>query len=112
MTVVPHNRGLCPENCFGCKVASVGFSATAMPTRKADIADRSSFAKTQEKDIAAYRRLRMEGLQPKATSGAAELESRAASRWEVESGQNLGGNAKVGRALDEIQTAINKGESI
>jgi hypothetical protein len=69
------------------------------------------------KDNEAYRRLRhdkVDGvpLQPKSVKGAAELESRAGSRFEVESGINLGGNAKAGKQYDEIQSLIKAGEKI
>lgn len=111
MTAMPHNQGYCKPDCFGCKAASVSFSATAMPTRS-PIGEQTRFEKTRDKDVSAYKRLRQEGLQPKSTQGAAELESRAASRWEVETGQNLGGNAKIGARHDEIQSAINGGEKI
>lgn len=107
-----HNQGHCKPDCFGCKAASVSVSQTAMPTRKADLVARTQTEKTMNKDIPAYRRLRADGLQPKGTRGAAELESRAASRWEVETGQNLGGNAKLGAKHDELQSAINRGEKI
>jgi len=63
------------------------------------------------KDIAAYKRLRLDGLQPKTTKGAAAVEARADSRWEVETGQMIG-DAKVARQLDEVQSAINKGETV
>lgn len=107
-----HNRGHCKPDCFGCKAASVSISQTAMPTRKADLVARTDTERTMNKDIAAYRRLRADGVQPKATRGAAELESRAASTWEVETGQNLSGDAKVGAKLDDMQSAIKRGETI
>jgi hypothetical protein len=107
-----HNAGMCPENCFGCKAANVGFASSAMPTRKPQVVERKEWEKTTVKDLAAYKRLRQDGLQPKATKGAAELESRAASKWEAETGQNLGGNAKLGAKLDDLQGAVVKGDAI
>ena len=110
MTALPHNQGYCKPDCFGCKVASVGFSASAMPTRSS-VGAQEAYNGTRERDLAAYRRLRKEGLQPKATTGAAAVEQRADSRWEVETGQMIG-NAKVTRMLDEVQSAVKKGETV
>lgn len=109
MTAMPHNSGYCKPDCFGCKVASVSFSSSAMPTRSG-VAEQDRYIKTRHKDVAAYKRLRADGLQPKSTTGAAELESRASSKWEVETGMNLGGNEKIGRRFDEAQSAVAKGE--
>lgn len=63
-------------------------------------------------DVAAYKRLRKDGLQPKSVKGAAALEARADSRWEVETNTTLKGNVKLGKRLDETQAAINRGESV
>jgi len=51
-------------------------------------------------------------LQPKSVKGSARLEARADSKWEVETNTTLRGNTKLGKRLDEIQGAINKGESV
>jgi hypothetical protein len=111
MTAVKHNRGLCPENCFGCKVASTTFAGSAMPTRnEAGNVERET--KKMHRDVAAYRRLRKNGVQPKSVKGAAILEKTAESKWEVETGMSLRGDQKLGKRLDEIQGAINKGESV
>jgi len=64
------------------------------------------------KDVEAYRRLRKNGLQPKSVKGAARLEARADSKWEVETNTTLRGDTKLGKQLDEIQGAISKGESV
>jgi len=111
MTTLRHNTGVCPEGCFGCKVASVAFAASAMPTRsEAGTVERET--KIMHKDVAAYRRLRKNGLQPKSVKGAARLEARADSKWEVETNTSLRGDTKLGKRLDETQAAINKGESV
>ena len=61
------------------------------------------------KDVAAYKRLRKDGLQPKSVKGSATLEQRAGSKFEVETGINLGGDAKVGARYDAAQAAISVG---
>ena len=109
MPNVPHNQGLCPAGCFGCKVASVGFSATAMPTRKGSVTNRGQMESKMEKDVAAYRRLRANGLQPKATKDASIIERTADSKWEVETGQRVP-TAKIGAQLDKIQAGVVAGE--
>jgi len=111
MTAIPHNQGLCIPDCFGCKASSVAFAATAMPTRSTAAATEQA-TKIQHKDVAAYKRLRFNGLQPKSVKGSAALEARANSKWEVETNTSLKGDAKLGRRLDEAQAAINKGESV
>jgi len=111
MTAMPHNMGYCPENCFGCKAASVSMSPSSMPTRSD--AGRINFeTKKAHADVAAYKRLRKDGLQPVSVRGAAELESRAASKWEVNTGKNLGGDAKLGAKYDAAQATISAGGTI
>ena len=110
MTAVRHGMGLCPETCFGCKVASIGFSSTAMPTRTTtSTVERDT--KVMHNDVAAYRRLRKSGLQPKSVKGSALMEKTSDSKWEIETGQRIG-NTKITKRLEETQSAISKGESV
>jgi len=90
---------------------NVYISPMSMPTRS-EAAQTERDTIKMHKDVAAYKRLRKDGVQPKSVKGAAELESRAASKWEVETGQNLKGNAKLGARLDQTQAAIQKGETL
>jgi hypothetical protein len=76
-----------------------------MPTRS-DAGRINLDTKKSHADVAAYKRLRKDGLQPKTVRGAAALESRAVSKWEVETGQNLGGNAKLGAKFDAAQAIL------
>ena len=111
MTATPHNVGLHPEDCFGCKAASISMSPSAMPTRSnAGVINMDT--KAMHADVAAYTRLRKDGTQPKSVKGAAALESRAVSKWEIETGTTLKGDTKLGKRLDETQGAINRGESV
>jgi len=64
------------EGCFGCRVAHVGFSAAAMPSRKIVANDID----------ATERRLRRDGLQPAHVDGAAKIEREATDRSQVETG--------------------------
>jgi hypothetical protein len=68
------------EGCFACKISgvSLGFS------------EKMSSEKSREsvlsKDLDAYKRLRMNGQQPKQIDGAANVESRATDGWQIETG--------------------------
>ena len=79
-----------PSDCFGCKTLSLSLSVSG-------ISDSAKFNKTHEKDIAAYKRLRADGTQPRSTQGAARLEATASSKWEVETGIKVG---KAGERYD------------
>jgi len=82
-----------------------------MPTRS-EAASIERNTEIMHKDAAAYKRLRKDGVQPKSVKGAAALEKRAGSRWEIETGMNLGGNAKIGARYDAAQKAVNAGETV
>ena len=90
---------------------NVNIAASSMPTRN-EAASIEKNTEIMHRDVAAYKRLRKDGLQPKSVKGAAALETRANSRWEVETGMNLGGNSKLGRQFDAAQAAVNKGETL
>jgi hypothetical protein len=80
-------------------------AASAMPTRS-NVGTIDFQTKKSHADVAAYKRLRKDGLQPKMVKGSAEMESRAVSKWEVETGTNLGGNAKLGAKFDAAQAIL------
>jgi putative FmdB family regulatory protein len=108
------------ESLTSCEVCSgpiarvyggVAIAASSMPTRS-EAAHVEKQTEIMHKDAAAYKRLRKDGVQPKSVKGAAALERRAASRWEIETGMNLGGNAKIGAKYDAAQSAVNAGETL
>jgi hypothetical protein len=101
----------CAPDCFGCKCLSISIAPSATPTRSEAAKVERDTAK-MHRDVAAYKRLRKDGLQPKSVRGAAELETRAGSAWEVNTGQNLGGDMKIGARFDAAQSAISAGETI
>jgi hypothetical protein len=72
---------------------SISISAAATPTRRPQAVSTARAQKQMDKDHAAYRRLRAEGLQPPSTMGASLLEAKATNKFEVESGR-LYGNRK------------------
>ena len=75
------------EGCFGCKVASTSFGSNSSTTRGAIVAQTERTARNWDKDMPAYKRLRKNGLQPKQIDGSAELEKRAETKVEVETGR-------------------------
>ena len=85
------------ENCEGELAkyyGSIQVAAAACPTRGAmhdskliDLEATRQNEKNKEADLAAYKRLRQEGLQPPSTFGAAKLESEAGTKWEVKAGK-------------------------
>jgi hypothetical protein len=106
-----YNPETCTDDCFGCRIQTVSFAASAMPTRS-EAAKVERDTAVMHNDVAAYRRLRKDGVQPKSVKGSAELEKRAGSRWEIETGMNLGGNEKIGAKYDAVQAAVNAGETM
>ena len=76
-----------PETCFGCKIKTVGVAPSAMPSRHPGAANNVVREKDLVKDLDAFKGMRIDGLHPKSTRGAAKIASQAESRYEVESGQ-------------------------
>lgn len=91
--MILHQRthaGLDVPGCFGCKIASVQLAPSATPSRRggARAAQIEATDRSWARDMAAYKRLRQDGLQPMAIDGAHELETKARSVVEVETGLN------------------------
>ena len=76
-----------PEGCFGCKARTVGVAPSAMPSRHPVAAGNVLREKDLVKDLDAFKRMRTAGQQPRATRGAAKVESQAESEYEIVSGQ-------------------------
>lgn len=64
--------------CFKHKLRSVQFNPTRAP--------QSLMERRWQRDMPAYKRLRDNGLQPRAIDGSADLETRASTQQEVEMG--------------------------
>lgn len=75
--------------CFGCKLSSISFAPSAMPTRHPEAARVVAKDAAWDKDIPAYIRLRKSGVTPPRIDGSADLETRAATKAEVKMGQAL-----------------------
>ena len=90
------------EGCFGCRIQTVSFAASAMPTRKVEATAHKAEEKRMARDLPAYKRLRNEGLQPAGTKGAADLERRANSKFEIESGKIIR-DERLTKRIDQAQ---------
>ena len=87
------------ENCEGELAkyyGSIQIAAAACPTRGGmhdskliDWETTRQNEKNKDADLAAYKRLRKEGLEPPSTVGAAKLESEAGTKWEVKAGKTV-----------------------
>lgn len=75
------------EGCFGCRVAGISFGANESTTRGAIVAQTNKTERGWNKDMPAYKRLRQNGLQPRSIDGAAEIERRATTKEQVETGR-------------------------
>lgn len=72
------------KDCFGCKLATVQFESAnerAIEVRKRD--------RNFERDAAAYKRLRAEGLQPRGVDKSAMLEAHADHAAQVQLGRPM-----------------------
>lgn len=72
------------EGCFGCKIASTTFGANTTTTGGSRVKQIAATEKRWAVDMAAYKRLRNDGLHPEQIDGCAVLESEAKNEWQVE----------------------------
>ncbi len=117
-----------PETCFGCKVQTVGFAPSIFTTTPggAKAADNNRRERELVADLAGFKDMRLDGLYPKQTKGAARIRNMAESTFEVESGQLAVDKAKGRdaaksisrrgkewrRRAEEAHTAIRRGETV
>lgn len=94
-------HGCCDSDLEHWKSVTVAPSATPSRspghTHAAETADRES---RWDEDMAAYLRLRRDGLQPKTIDGSAEAEARGDSKMEIEAGVQLDAVQKA--TVDDI----------
>lgn len=74
------------DGCFGCKIAHVAVSSSATPTRRRETHQIVEKEKRWDVDMAAYKRLRQDGVQPAKIDGSANVEKKAETKFQVESG--------------------------
>jgi hypothetical protein len=74
------------EGCFACKITGVSMSSACTPNRRSEAHSINRKESRWDKDMDAYKRLRRDGLQPAKIDGSAEVEKKAETRFQVESG--------------------------
>ena len=85
MTLRDHSA--CGDECYPCRIRSVGIMASALPTRNPIVKRTVEREKVLVKDRTAFKSMRDQGLQPARLRGAAELARYAESKEEVETGR-------------------------
>lgn len=68
--------------CFGCRISSVAIAASATGSTRAQSAN--AMDKQWSRDMAAYKRLKADGVQPPRIDGCAEREATASTVKQVE----------------------------
>lgn len=95
----------------GADFLKIAFGSGTSITRNGAVEANATDAREKrwQKDMPAYKRLRQQGLQPKSIDGSARLEAEAETRFEIESGQLLPGQAKnIEDAVNTIESATGK----
>jgi hypothetical protein len=78
--------GLDIDGCYACRIAAVSFAAAATPNRRRETHRINTTESQWDSDMASYKRLRKDGLQPPQIDGCRTLETRATDRVQVETG--------------------------
>ena len=100
-------------NCWKCKegrpcIRTVTIAAAATPSRRPQAVKYSTRDKQWEKDHAAYRRLRKQGIQPGGLDNCAQMETMARTRYEIEAGVCMPANVPT----KNLKARINAGHDI
>jgi len=74
------------DGCFACRISSVSMDSSCTPNRRSHAFGVNQTESRWDKDMAAYKRLRADGLQPNKIDGAANVEKKAETVFQVESG--------------------------
>lgn len=117
-----------PDGCYGCRLKTVGFAPSIFQTTPGGAKAAESRVRERKlvKDLAAFKRLRMDGQTPPTTKGAARLESECESPYEIASAQpahKMAKGADAGKSItkrgkewrrraNEAYEAVQRGEVI
>jgi hypothetical protein len=77
------------ESCYSCRLKTVSFAASAMPTRKPEAVATTLREKNLVRDRDAFKAMRQQGIQPARLKGAADLQDHASTKHEIETGKIL-----------------------
>jgi hypothetical protein len=72
------------DGCFGCHVLSVSIAPSASGSPQAQ--EVNAREERWHRDMASYRAIRKQGLQPKGIDGSSALENRAEDQFEIQTG--------------------------
>ncbi len=75
------------EGCFACKITAVSVSATCTPGRSSGAINEIANERHQAEDMAAYKRLRADGLQPPHIEHCKVLERHAEHEKQIQMGK-------------------------
>lgn len=91
--------------CFRRHLHGIRIAPSATPSRNAQVAKLNDKEKEWDRDIAAYKELRRQGLQPRQIDGSADLAARANTGLEVERGAVLA-DEKLAKRADTAQKEL------
>ena len=95
------------DTCYPCKLKSISFAASAMPTRHPGAVATEQRDKKLHKDRAAFKSMREQGIQPARLSGAADLQDHATTKHEIETGRIIP-NAKLAAKVEQTVKDVAK----
>lgn len=95
------------DNCYGCHLQTLQFAGG-----KAELTDKAD--RKLSKDLAAYNRLRMSGLQPKTVRDCAELETRSHTQWEIDHHHLVAPDVwrQHGSLIEDVQNGIQEARNM
>jgi hypothetical protein len=96
------------DECFGCRIQSVSFAASAMPTRKPQAAAEPAREKALVRDRTAFKAMRDQGIQPARLKGAADLQDRATTKHEIETGKIIGNASLAAKVESTVKEMANQ----
>jgi hypothetical protein len=91
-------------DCFACRVRSVQFAPSAMPTRHPAAVEGNFREDKLDKDLSAFKRMRDSGIQPSSTENAATVERYAETKWEAESGRLISDPRLRKRVVETVES--------
>lgn len=97
----PYHDGSATD--FGCRIKSISFAASAMPTRHPTVVATNAREARWHKDIPAYKSLVANGIQPRGIDGCHDVAQTTAEKFEIETGIAVPGKAQKQATKDALQ---------
>ena len=107
----------CPSGCHNTyreHLLSINIAPSATPSRRGgqEAKEINERERRWQKDMPAYKEMRKTGLWPTRIDGAAEMQTRARSQWEVETGHLFDSPQESKEALEGLEAARELREEI